>query len=100
MQKVRLIVQQNDHKRGTKEFRSLRELWFDDICAVGMFTTDSSFCSQYQNDLRNHQSGCKWKIMENTFNNALSHLNFVQKMGKFSMKTNLKSLVSVKFMTF
>ena len=61
MKKVRELLQQNDHKRGTRELfiNEINELNFDNICAIGMFTTDSRFCSQFQNDQRNH----KWEIV-------------------------------------
>ena len=82
MWKIRLILQQNDHKRGTKQLPVTRRLEFDDICAIGLFTTDSCFCNQFQNDERNHKSGCKWRHMSGSFMNALLNLHFVQKMVK------------------
>ena len=88
MQNVRIILQQNEHKKGTKELMSPNPFEFTDLCSIGLFTTDSSFCSQYQNDRRDIKCGCKWTIMEKAFGNALGLLTFVQKMGNM-MKDSL-----------
>ena len=81
MRKVRSVLQQNDHKRGTRELQALKRLEFSDILSVGLFTTSSSFCSEFQNSQRNHKSGCKWTHMDGAFTTALQSLHFVQKMG-------------------
>ena len=81
MAKIRLILQQNDQRRGTKELQVTKRLEFEDILSIGLFTTDSVFCSQFLNDQRSHRSGCKWARMECAFHNALFSLHFVQKMG-------------------
>ena len=85
MQKIVLILQQNDDKRGTSEWPSPNPLVFDDILSIGLFTTDSAFCSQFQSDRRNHRCGCKWSHMESRFQSALFGLHFAQKMGRLEM---------------
>ena len=54
---------------------------FDDLCAIGLFTSSTKFCSAFQTELRNPTYGCKWKLTELHIDGAVSYLNFVQKMG-------------------
>ena len=89
MWKIRDILKSNADERGTKQLRAIKKLEFNDICSVGLFTADMSFCNEYQNDQRHHKSGCKWKFMHQAFDNALKNLHFVQKMGKSTKYTIL-----------
>ena len=91
-----MILQQNEDKVGPAiylkrvEYQSLRTLEFDDICAIGLFTTDSRFCTEFQRGLRSQFSGCKWEITNNRFLTALVSLHFAQNMGRDVIKTGFK----------
>ena len=93
MTKIRTILQTNDHKRGTKDLQVTRRVEFDHICAVGLFTADGCFCSQFQKDLRDSQSGCKWSLMEGSFRTALKSLHFAQKIGNSQSIQNANQIV-------
>ena len=75
---IRSMLESFDHERG----RNLpcTKLEFAHLWAIGLFTSDGDFCSQFQNDLRDSSSGCKWRQMEISFQNGLECLRFAQKM--------------------
>ena len=79
MRTIRKYLKENDRERGKQ--LPVKKLDFKDLWAIGIFTNDTEFCSQFQKDLRDPKSGCKWRRMENCFNRALKCLKFVQKMG-------------------
>ena len=57
MQLIRSVLDRYDHERGNS--LPSKKLSFMDFWAIGLFTQDGAFCSQYQNDRRN-SCGCKW----------------------------------------
>ena len=80
MHKIRKILEENDHERGRKNDAFLK-LTFTNILAIGLFTSDNSFCNSFQSDKRSQHCGCKWDIFDFNFKNGLYNLYFVQKMG-------------------
>ena len=73
------MLEQNDYRRGTKEFTSLEKLKFESIWAIGLFTHYLDFCSVYQAELRDQCSGCKWSCMRAAIQNGIQSLHFVQR---------------------
>ena len=79
---MRLILKElksYDHLRGSK--LPSRELKFEDIWAIGLFTTDGDLCSEFQKNKRDKRSGCKWSQFEGCLHIGLQILRFIQKMG-------------------
>ena len=68
------------NKRKCQE-QGIQQMYFDDLWAVGLFTSSTPLCSQFQSDLRKSNSGCKWNQMVGAFYSGLQCLQFVQKMG-------------------
>ena len=82
-------MEQNQDKRNSANLRATQMLEFNDLCAVRLFTADTSFCNEFQTDQRNHNSGCKWNFFRKAFQNALFSLHFAQKMGRFETNAGI-----------
>ena len=54
---------------------------FEDIWAVGLFTSDGNLCNQFQRDKRSSHCGCKWRHFSERISRAIDWLENVQKMG-------------------
>ena len=80
MAKIRKILSENESEAQKERIYEMR---FIDLWSIGLFTISEQFCSEFQSDLRKANCGCKWKHMTNAFENGLSCLNFVQKMGVY-----------------
>ena len=80
MHKIRKILDENDHERGRKN-PAFFKLTFTNILAIGLFTSDNSFCNSFQSDKRSQHCGCKWERFGLNFSIGLKNLHFVQKMG-------------------
>ena len=79
MRLIRSVLEKFDDQRGKGQLPS-RKLEFNNIWSILLFTSDGDFCSQFQKDLRNSLSGCKWMIMDTLFGHGLEILQFVQKI--------------------